>query len=89
MNRPRRRLTDHAARLLTLNTEPWLSCEDCFELMDVYVDTVLADPDTGAMPEMRVHLAACPACAEEAQSLLDLVAANSAGPDPDTPGPTG
>lgn len=74
MSRPTRPLTSHAVHALTLDTEPWLSCEDCFALMDLYVETVLAEPDTDAMPQMRVHLAGCPACAEEAQSLLDLVA---------------
>lgn len=70
----RRQLTPGTARRLTLSTEPWLSCEDCFELMDVYVETVLADPDTTELPEMDVHLAGCAACAEEALSLLLLVA---------------
>jgi hypothetical protein len=83
MTRPSRRLPDEAVRELTLDTEPWLSCEDCFALVDVYVETVLADPDSVAMPEMRVHLAGCPACAEEARSLLDLVASGGAEPDID------
>jgi hypothetical protein len=69
-----RRLTPEAARLLTLSTEPWLSCEDCFRLMDVYVEELLSDPETTAMPEMRVHLDGCAACAEEAESLLALLA---------------
>jgi hypothetical protein len=73
MTRPLRQFDDHAARLLILDTQPWLSCEDCFALMDVYVETLLADPKTDAMPQMRVHLSGCPACAEEAESLLDLV----------------
>lgn len=74
-------LTPAAARLLTLSTEPWLSCEDCFELMDVYVERLLADPDTRDLPEMRVHLLGCAACAEEAESLLVLVAEQD-GRDP-------
>lgn len=82
MTRPTRRLTDRAVHELTLDTEPWLSCEDCFTLMDAYVETVLAAPGTRAMPQMRVHLAGCPACAEEAESLLDLV--NAGEPEPDS-----
>jgi hypothetical protein len=77
MTSPPRRLTDRVISLLTLDTEPWLSCDGCFDLMDVYVETVIADPQTAAMEEMRVHLAGCPACAEEAESLLDLVAGNA------------
>ena len=59
---------------LTKNTEPWLSCEDCFRLMDRYVELLHAHPDSEQMPEMRVHLRGCPACAEEAQSLQALLA---------------
>jgi len=69
-----RKLTDEQALQLVVDTEPWLSCEDCFRLMDSYVELLLADPESEAMPEMRVHLNACPACAEEAESLLDLLA---------------
>ncbi len=74
MNANSRHLSTETARLLTLSTEPWLSCEDCFELMDVYVETLMSDPDTTDLPEMRVHLRGCAACAEEAESLLLLVA---------------
>jgi hypothetical protein len=74
MTHRRRRLTVDAVQQLTLSTEPWLSCEDCFELMDVYVERILADPGTGGPTEMEVHLSGCAACAEEVQSLLDLVA---------------
>jgi hypothetical protein len=70
----RQELTPDTIRLLTLSTEPWLSCEDCFELMDEYVESVLTDPNTSAMPEMPIHLSGCAACAEEAESLLALVA---------------
>jgi hypothetical protein len=72
-----RKLTDEHARQLVVDTEPWLSCEDCFRLMDGYVELLLEDPESEAMPEMRVHLHACPACAEEAESLLALVAKES------------
>ena len=74
MTNDRRQLTPEAARLLTLSTEPWLSCEDCFELMDVYVERLLTDPGTRELEAMRVHLRGCAACAEEAESLLRLVA---------------
>ena len=74
MTHETRRLTPHTARLLTLSTEPWLSCDDCFELMDAYVDALLADPDTSELAAMRTHLTGCPACAEEVESLLVLVA---------------
>ena len=73
-------LSDRAAQRLVLDTEPYLSCDDCFALMDTYVEALLADP-THDLPAMRVHLAGCVACAEEARSLLELAAADS-GTDP-------
>jgi len=85
MTPPERALSPRAVQLLTLSTEPWLSCDDCFSLMDVYVESALATTGAAAMPHMRVHLAGCQACAEEAQSLFDFVAANPLHP---TGGPT-
>jgi hypothetical protein len=75
------RLTGEAARLLTLPTEPWLSCEDCFRLLDSYVEGLLADGTGTHSPAMAVHLAGCAACVEEARSLLLFVAAQD-GVDP-------
>ncbi len=71
---PSRRLTGEAARLLSLSTEPWLSCEDCFGLLDSYVEALLADAAGSRWRPMAVHLAGCAACAEEAESLLLFVA---------------
>ena len=74
MTRPLDPLTPDQARALTLDTEPYLSCEECFDLMDVYVDArVLGRPDP-APPGLLTHLAACSACAEEVDSLRELVA---------------
>lgn len=67
------RPTPQILRRLTIDTHPWLSCDDCFHLVDQYVELLLADP-VAARPAMRAHLAGCSACAEEAESLLLLVA---------------
>jgi hypothetical protein len=63
---------DLIARLLGPGA-PELGCDDCFDLIDRYVDLELAgqDPD-GAIPGLGAHLAGCPACAEEHQSLREL-----------------
>ena len=74
MNRRPRHLSAEAARLLTLPTDPWLSCEGCFDRMDAYVEELLMHPPAADDAAMRVHLAGCPACAEELESLLVLVA---------------
>jgi hypothetical protein len=56
---------------------PELSCEQCFEELDRYVEFELrgADPDA-RIPGMRAHLDGCPACAEDYESLRDLVTAS-------------
>lgn len=53
---------------------PELTCEECFEQLDRYVDVALAgaDPDR-AIPRMRAHLIGCPACSEDHDSLLEYV----------------
>ena len=53
---------------------PELSCEECFEYLDEYVDAELAgrDPDQ-AVPGMAAHLVGCPACREDHESLRALV----------------
>ena len=67
--------------------EPELTCEECFEHLDRYVDLELAGGDAdGAVPGMRAHLAGCPACAEDHDSLLEYVRhaddGTARGPEP-------
>ncbi len=53
-----------------------LGCEECFELLDVYVEAETAAEDAEArVPGMHAHLEGCPACAEEHERLLELVSA--------------
>jgi hypothetical protein len=51
-----------------------LTCEQCFEQLDRYVEMEIsrADADT-VIPGMRAHLEGCQACDEEHQSLLELL----------------
>jgi anti-sigma factor RsiW len=54
--------------------EPEVSCEVCFAQLDAYVDAeVLGQDADAAVPGMRAHLAGCPACADEHDSLKALV----------------
>jgi hypothetical protein len=56
-------------------TGPELTCEECFEHLDRYVDLALAGPEYDqAVPGMREHLLGCPACRDEHDSLLAYVA---------------
>jgi hypothetical protein len=54
---------------------PELTCEECFDELDRYVELELAaaDADT-AIPGMRPHLEGCPACREDHESLRALAA---------------
>jgi hypothetical protein len=58
--------------------EPEVTCEECFELLDEYVDLEARgdDPDT-RLPGMRAHLHGCPACREDHESLLAFVSRRS------------
>ncbi|HEX2072137.1 MAG TPA: hypothetical protein VHF92_00010 [Geodermatophilus sp.] len=75
-----------ALRRLTTDPGPWLSCDDCFRLVDRYVEGLLAgavEPAGAETAAMSAHLSGCPACSEEATTLL-LLAAADAGIDPAT-----
>jgi hypothetical protein len=57
-----------------------LTCEQCFELLDIYVEhEVAGDSADRRVPGMREHLQGCPACAEEHESLRDLLRASPFG----------
>ena len=54
--------------------EPEVGCDECFDELDRYVELELAGRDAdAAVPGLRAHLAGCPACREEFESLRDLV----------------
>ena len=54
-------------------SEPEVSCEECFELLDEYVELELAGRDAAALlPGMRAHFEGCPACREDHESLRAL-----------------
>jgi hypothetical protein len=54
---------------------PELTCEQCFDELDRYVELEVAGSNADAeIPGMRAHLAGCPACHEDHESLRDLVA---------------
>jgi hypothetical protein len=63
---------DLIARLLgPAGTE--VSCEQCFELLDRYVDLEVSGEDADAhLPGMGAHFQGCPACREDHDSLLEL-----------------
>jgi hypothetical protein len=67
------RITGILARVLG-PVGPEVTCERCFELLDQYVDSELADANADAqLPGMRAHLEGCPACHEDYESLREMV----------------
>jgi hypothetical protein len=59
---------------------PEILCDDCFEQLDEYVElAVKRDAADDHIPGMGAHLAGCPACQEEFESLRALVADGEAG----------
>lgn len=68
---PPPQLTPRVVADLLLDTTPWLSCEECFERLDTHVEAALAGAPRDVA--MERHLLGCPACAEEAASLTELL----------------
>jgi anti-sigma factor RsiW len=67
--------TDPRLRALLGPNGPELTCEQCFEELDRYVELELTGADAeAAVPGMRAHLEGCPACHEDHESLRALVA---------------
>ena len=56
-----------------------VGCEQCFELLDQYVELELFGIEAGTlMPGLRTHLEGCSACNEDHASLRALLAPLSA-----------
>ena len=61
---------DRLAKILG-PAEPELTCDECFDALDRYVELELAEADAdSAIPGLRAHLQGCPACREDHDSLL-------------------
>jgi anti-sigma factor RsiW len=66
-------LTEALGRLLG-PADPEVGCEVCFDELDRYVEVEVGGRDAdAAVPGLRAHLAGCPACREEYESLRALV----------------
>lgn len=60
-------------------SEREISCDECFDELDRYVDLELAGADAeAAIPGFRAHLAGCPACREDYESLKAFVSGDQA-----------
>jgi hypothetical protein len=74
MNAPEHMPPDQLLGRLLGPAGPELTCEDCFEQLDRYVELELAGADADAgVPGLAAHLVGCPACREDHESLRALV----------------
>ena len=66
----------HLLKRLLGPAGPELSCDECFEQLDRYVELELSGADAdAAIPGMGAHLQGCPACHEDHRSLRAMVEA--------------
>ena len=73
----RREPAEMLARLLG-PAGPELTCDECFEQLDRFVELEVAGDRyaaDAAVPGLRVHLEGCPACNEDHESLVALLKA--------------
>jgi hypothetical protein len=67
----------HTVERLVGPVDPELGCDECFEVLDSYVELELAGaPAAAQMPLMHAHLAGCSACRDDHDSLLALLSAD-------------
>ena len=64
--------TQQVIDALTVDTDPYLSCDECFERIDTHVERSVADPAYVDLP-MQTHLVGCGVCADEATALRELL----------------
>ena len=65
-------LSDEQAQRFVKDTRPWMSCDECFDHLDEYVECA-PDATFEWLPAMYAHLSGCQVCREEAESLLLLL----------------
>ena len=69
---------DRLLAALTGPRGPELTCDQCFEQLDRYVELELAGSEADTIiPGMRAHLDGCSACAEDRDSLRALLISES------------
>jgi hypothetical protein len=58
-----------------------ITCDDCFEHIDTYVDMLLSGEDPGTvLPQVKTHLEQCHCCETELQALITILEAGADQP---------
>lgn len=75
----RPQLSEEQARQFVLDARPWMSCDECFDHLDEFVDLAdLAEGDLDEwVPAMMAHLTGCAVCREEVESMRVLLSNDS------------
>jgi hypothetical protein len=61
-------------RSVAMTDEKELSCEDVYALMDQFAEMVKRGEDASQlMPMVQMHLAMCPDCQEEYETLMQML----------------
>jgi hypothetical protein len=77
MNEKPKDTNAHLVQRLLGPDGPEITCEECFEYLDRYVELELSGADAdAAVPGMDAHLIGCPACGEDYRSLRAMVQAD-------------
>lgn len=64
---------EHLLKNLRNTQEIEISCSECFNLVSHFVEVEVSGEDASAkMPHLVQHLAQCPACQQEYETLQDL-----------------
>lgn len=66
-------LSDLQARQFVVDARPWMSCDECFDHLDEYLDCS-SSTDFEWLPAMNAHLTGCQICREEVESMLVFLA---------------
>ncbi len=66
-------MTDFDAAMLGPG-RPEVGCDECFHLLDQYVERDHATGNAATeFPQLAAHLAGCPVCQEEFESLIGML----------------
>ncbi len=66
-------------RMIEQTSDEEYSCEEVFELLDLYTEKLVEGEDTKKMmPLVERHLAMCPDCREEFEGLLNILEISNA-----------
>ena len=66
------RLSHAQAQQFVVDARPWMSCDECFDHLDEYLDC--SSTTFEWLPAMTAHLTGCQVCREEVESMRLLLA---------------